>query len=255
MSIVLGIIAGLYPSFYLSSFRPIETLKGNVSRGAKNSVLRSTLVVFQFTTSIVLIISTVVIYRQINFMLNRKPGFDKEQVLLLQGTKSIANPETLKQELLRITGVQSVAISEYLPVTGSNVPRSGKPFWLTGEEQDSDTQTRAQNWRVDRDYITTMGMKIVAGRDFNADASDSTSIIINQKMAKDLRLENPIGRQVSADKTWTIIGVVEDFNFESLRNEVRSLNLVLGKSPGNFSIRIARGDIMSTSRCNRKHMA
>ncbi len=144
-SIVLGIVAGLYPSFYLSSFRPIEVLKGNVARGSKNSILRSTLVVFQFTTSIILIVSTIVIYNQLNFMLNRKPGFDKEQVLLLHGTSSVPNVETLKQELLRIPGVQNATISNYLPVTGSDVNHAGHPFWPVGDEQNSDTQTRAPN--------------------------------------------------------------------------------------------------------------
>lgn len=246
-SIFIGVLAGVYPAFYLSSFKPINVLKGNLAKGAKGGALRSALVVFQFTASIVLIVSTVVIYKQIDFMLNRKPGFDKEQVLLLHGTKSIVNAETLKQELLRLQGVESVAISQYLPVTGSNIPRSGKPFWLEGAEKDSDTQTRAQQWSVDRDYIKTMGMKIVAGRDFDANvASDSTAIIVNQQMVKDLGLEDPLGRQVTAEQTWTIIGVVENFNFESLRNDIRSLGLVLGSSPGTFSIRITPGDMAST---------
>lgn len=246
-AIILGIIAGLYPSFYLSHFRPIEVLKGNISRGAKNSTLRSTLVIFQFTVSIILIIATTVIYNQIDFMLNRKPGFDKEQVLLLHGTNSLPNPETLKQELLRIPGVQSATISEFLPVTGSNVKRRGHPFWVTGGEQNSDTQTRAQIWGVDHDYIKTMGMKIIEGRDFDPNMmTDSTAIIINQQMVKDLALEDPIGKQISDDKTWNIIGVVENFNFETLRSNIRSLSLTLGKSPGVMSVRIAPGETTST---------
>ena len=247
-SLALGIVAGLYPAFYLSSFRPIEVLKGNVSRGPKSSMLRSTLVVFQFTTSIILIISTVVIYKQIDFMLNRKPGFDKEQVLLLHGTGSLSNPETLKQELARLPGVQSVTVSDYLPVTGSDVKRSGYPLWLAGAEQDPGKQTRAQVWSVDHDYVKTMGMKIVEGRDFDANRiSDSTAIIINQKMVKDLGLTDPIGAQVSSsNKTWSVIGVVENFNWESLRSDIRSLSMVLDKSTGIVSVRVAPGDITST---------
>jgi len=247
-SIILGVLAGLYPSFYLSSFRPIDVLKGNLVRGSKNSILRSTLVVFQFTTSIILIISTVVIYRQVDFMLNRKPGFDKDQVLLLHGTNSLpGNQQTLKQELLRIPGVSSVTVSNYLPVTGFGVKRTGHPFWLAHTDQNPDTQTRSQIWSVDHDYIRTMGMKIVKGRDFNPDLiTDSSSIIINEKFAKFMGLEDPIGQQVTDEKTWTIIGVVEDFNFESVRTEVRALSLVLGNSPGITLIKISGNEITPT---------
>lgn len=249
-ALAIGILAGIYPALYLSAYKPISVLKGNLARGAKASTLRSTLVVFQFTTSIILIIATVVIYRQIDFMLNRKPGFDKEQVLLLHGTNSISNTETLKQELLRLPNVESVTVSDYLPVTGSDVKRSGKPFWLVGAEKDSDKQTRAQQWSVDHDYVKTMGMKIVEGRDFDANmVSDSNAIIINQRMVKDLGLNDSVGalgQQVVAEKTWTVIGVVEDFNFESLRRDIRSLGLVLGESSGITIIRIAPGDMMST---------
>jgi putative ABC transport system permease protein len=247
-ALLIGTIAGIYPAFYLSAFKPINVLKGNIARGAKGSTLRSVLVVFQFTASIILIVSTAVIYKQVDFMLNRKPGFDKEQVLLLHGTNSLPNAETLKEELIRLPGVKSATISDYLPVTGTSIRRTGIPFWAEGAEHNSDTQTRAQFWRVDHDYIKTLGITIVDGRDFMPNmTSDSNAIIINQQMAKDLGLTDPIGKQIFNEYApRTIIGVVEDFNFESVRRNVRALSLILDKSPGMIAIKVEPGNIQST---------
>ena len=180
--IVVGIVAGLYPSFYLSAFQPIQVLKGQLSKGSKSSSLRSTLVVFQFATSIVLIVGTMVIYRQMHYILNKKVGFDKEQVLLIQGTNSLKNQaETFKNEILALSDVQSVSYADYLPIQGSK--RNGNGFWKEGEVK-TEEAIGGQFWRVDYDYIKTMGMKIVEGRDFSVKvASDAKAVLINQKMA------------------------------------------------------------------------
>src|SRR5690606_22519165 len=101
-ALLIGILAGLYPAFYLSSFNPVHVLKGSLSKGSKNSSTRSMLVVFQFTTSIMLIISTVVIYKQMSYILNKKLGFEKDQVLLLQGANTLEDKVgSFKDELLR----------------------------------------------------------------------------------------------------------------------------------------------------------
>ncbi|MBL0740405.1 ABC transporter permease [Chryseolinea lacunae] len=243
--LAIGILAGLYPSFYLSSFRPIQVLKGNVSRGSKNATTRSVLVVFQFTTSIVLIISTFIIYRQVNYILTRDVGFDKEQVLLLQGTNTLGKKvSTLKSELLELSSVQSVTVSDYLPISGTK--RNGNGFYVEGR-QNVDKSVGGQFWVVDHDYVKTMGMKIVAGRDFSREmASDSSAVVINQRMAKELGLTDPVGKRIQNWEVFTIVGVVEDFNFDTMRGKIDPLLLKLGNSPSIVSVKIKPGNLAAS---------
>lgn len=236
-TIVIGLIAGIYPAFYLSSFKPINVLKGNVSRGSKSSSTRSALVVFQFTTSIVLIIGTAVIYRQMNYILNKKVGFDKEQVVLIEGANTLGDkvPE-LRNELLKLSNVQRVSVSDYLPVNGSK--RDGNQFYNKGMQKVEEGVV-AQKWVVDPEYIKTMGMRLTDGRDFNADMiSDSSGIIINQTMAGKLHLKDPIGKEIQNWQTYTIIGVVEDFHFESMRENIQPLCLVVGSNPSMLLVKV-----------------
>lgn len=244
-AIGIGLIAGIYPAFYLSSFKPIYVLKGNVSRGSKSSATRSALVVFQFTTSIILIIGTAVIYRQMNFILNKKVGFDKEQVLLLQGATTLADKiGSFKNELLNLSQVKSVTVSDYLPINDTN--RDGNTFHNEGMQK-IEKGVIAQKWQVDPDYIKTMGMKITAGRDFNpAGKVDSASIIINESMAKQLNLKDPIGMSIENWNKFTVIGVVEDFHFESMKENIRPLCFVLGNSNSIISVKVS-GEDMSTA--------
>jgi putative ABC transport system permease protein len=229
-SIVVGILAGLYPSLYLSAFRPIQVLKGQISRGTKNSVLRNTLVIFQFATSISLIIGTFVIYKQTHYILNKDIGFDKDQVMLIQGTNTLDSKTAMpsfKNELLNISEVKNVSISDYLPISGTK--RDGNTFYKEGREKE-DIGVGAQKWRVDYDYIKTMGMKIIQGRNFSKSmASDSDGVIINRAMADQLGLKDPLGQPIANGwQHFRVIGVIEDFNFESMKQTVNPLCLVLG---------------------------
>jgi putative ABC transport system permease protein len=227
-SIIIGVVAGLYPSFYLSSFKPINVLKGQLSRGTKNSLLRNGLVVFQFTTSIILIIGTLVIYNQTQYILNKKIGFDKDQVLLIQGTNTLEDKrETFKNELLKSSEIKSVSIGDYLPISGTK--RDGNGFYKEGKTKE-DLAVSSQKWQVDYDYLKTMGMHITEGRYFSKDmASDSAAAVINKAMAEKLGLKNPIGQRIENGwQKFTVIGVMEDFNFESMRQNVTPLCLVLG---------------------------
>jgi len=247
-SIGIGLLAGLYPAAYLSGFHPIQVLKGQLSRGAKNPVLRNGLVVFQFTTSIILIIGTLIINSQMHFILNRKIGFDKDQVMVIQATHTLGERvETLKEEIGNIPGVQHVTVSDYLPVNMDGVKRNGNPFWINGRVNE-DISVGGQLWEIDTDYIPALGIQLHAGRNFNKELStDSEAVIINQSLAKSLQLENPIGAQLTNGwKKITVIGVVEDFNFESMKDEVGGLCLVLGNSPGMMAVKISGENLPAT---------
>jgi len=245
-AIIIGVVAGLYPSFYLSSFKPIHVLKGQVSKGSKHSVLRNGLVVFQFTTSIILIIGTIVIYNQTQYILNKKIGFDKDQVLVIQGTNTLEDKrEAFKNELLKSSEIKSVSVSDYLPISGTK--RDGNTFYKEGKTKE-DIGAFTQKWQVDYDYLKTLGMHMIEGRYFSKDmASDSAAAVINKTMATKLGLKNPIGQRIENGwQKFTVIGVMEDFNFESMRQDVTPLCLVLGNYNSSiFSVKISGADTKS----------
>lgn len=260
-AIVTGLLAGIYPSFYLSSFRPIQVLKGNggnrtfrtrrngrfvevQAKGSKGGGLRSTLVVFQFTTSIMLIIGTMIIYNQVQYIMHRKVGFDKDQVMLIQGADALgAEIKTFRSELKRLPLVADASIGDYLPVTGTK--RNGGGFWLEGKTIAD--YANSQFWVIDENYLPTMGIHLVAGRNFSTRmAADTSAIIINQTLANRLNLgKDPIGKRINdGGGLRTVIGIVEDFNFESMRqNAVGGLAMVWGISPGIVSVKLRSADL------------
>ena len=237
LALLIGFLAGIYPSFYLSSFQPIEVLKGKLSQGSKNSKLRSSMVVFQFTTSIILLVSALVVYNQMDFILNKKIGFDKEKVLMIEGASTLGDKTTaFKEELKRLSMVERVTNSNYFPV--DNTSRDNNGFWIEGKQK-IDKGVGGQAWWVAENYISSMKINLLEGRHFSEKiAADSASVIINQTMAKKLGLQDPIGKQIRNWRAWNIVGVVEDFHFENMKREIRPLVFFMGR--GSASIVAAK---------------
>lgn len=241
---LIGIVAGLYPAVYLSGFKPINILKGKLVKGARGSGLQSTMVVFQFTASIILIIGTFVIYRQMSYIMNHDVGFDKEQVMIIEGTGPLGERrEILKNELLKLSGIEDVSVSNYLPVEGGI--SEGYGYFIAGRER-IDAGLNGSKYRVDPDYLATMRIKLVEGRNFVHDMkSDSMAMIINETMAHDLGLSEPIGARISdGSRVYNVIGVVKDFNTRSLRAPIRPLGLTIEPGgEGSMPVRIQSNDL------------
>ncbi len=232
LAICVGILAGIYPAFYLSSFNPNRVLKGDFYSLKGNPGFRDMLVIFQFSLSMILIICSLIIFQQLEYMKTKDLGFDKEDVLIINNSRILKeNINTLKSTLAGRSEVKNVGI-------GHRVPGSASSFSITTlKSENIEEPLKINRFRGDYDYFETIGFDLIEGRFFSRDiSSDSSALILTQAAAKALQLDNPVGARLN--NKYHVIGIVRDFNFESLRKKIEPAVFALDKRWGKLVIKV-----------------
>jgi len=262
-AVTIGLVAGIYPAFVLTTFKPISVLKGNVKSGLKGATFRRIMVVFQFSVTIALLAGTFVVQKQMGFIRDKNLGFNQEQLLYfnVKIPEIVGHWDAMKNDLQQIPGVVDVASSQHC----MGVSASGKNYFAEGMEEGQSLMF--WNFPSDPDYVQTMGMTVLEGRGFNPEGDgDQYSVLINEAAANLLGWEEPVGKHIYEDivvddsgeaekAEYTIVGVVKDFHFRSIHEIVKPGIVLLyrenpshgeGEMPGYMNVRLETADISET---------
>ena len=252
LSILVGIASGAYPAFFLASFKPVTVLTGKMGSGVKSGILRSTLVVFQLSISIMIIVATIVIFRQIYYMLNKDLGFNKEQLMVLEQVHVLEDKiPVFKKEIENLPGVIACSHSTAVPGHMNNV----NGYLIEGQTTD-DMVIITTTW-TDHDQLKTYELELVQGRFFSDEfTSDSNACVINETAVKNFQLEDPLVKRFiqptprSDERIFhNVVGVVKDFHYASLHDNIYPyifLNAGNRMNWGYFSIRIGPENMRQT---------